>query len=264
VVGGLSTEALVLDYPGPLRALDGVSVEIRPGELVAAIGPNGAGKSTLVKALCGLLAPSAGRVLLEGRELDGFSPRERARRVAVVPQSLRALPDVLVESFVLGGRYGHLGPWRRGGPRDRAAVRAAMEQADVGDLGARLLANISGGQRQRVLIARALAQEAAFVLVDEPTSSLDPEHQLAVFELLAALTGEGRAVVVVTHDLNLASQFAGSILLMDAGRVAARGSPEDVLRPEVLEPVYGAHFRYGRLPAPGGAGERPFVLPWRR
>ncbi|MDP6540448.1 MAG: ABC transporter ATP-binding protein [Planctomycetota bacterium] len=257
----LAARALVHDYPGPLRAVDGVDLDLAAGELAAIIGPNGAGKSTLLKLCCGLLAPSGGEVSLDGTPLGAIAPRERARRVAFVPQSLAAVPEVAVAHFVLGGRYGHLRRWSRSTPGDLAVVADAMAAADVAELGERPLARVSGGQLQRVLIARALAQQASSLLVDEPTSSLDPEHQLAIFALLERLAGEGRAVAVVTHDLNLASQFASRIVVLQDGCIVASATPDEVLRAEVLEPVYGAHFRYGRLPARGG-GERPFVLPW--
>lgn len=257
----LSARALAYDYPGPLRALDGVDLDLAPGELVCVLGPNGAGKSTLLRLLAGLAAPSTGEVLLEGVEVSGLRPRERARRLAVVPQALDTVPDIAVEHFVLGGRYSHLGAWRRPGGSDRDAVREALRSTDVEPLAGRLLSRVSAGQRQRVLVARALAQRAEVLLVDEPTSALDPEHQLAVFELLARLAQEGKAVLVVTHDLNLASQFATSLVLLDGGRVAARGPVEHVLVPDVLGPVYGRRLRFGRMPLPGGA-DRPFVLPW--
>ena len=260
----LAAHEVVFTWPDGPRAVDGVSLAIERGELVAVLGPNGAGKSTLLKLAAGLVEPDAGRVELDGRPLGGLSKRERARRVAVVPQALRALPDVTVATFVASGRYAYLDAWRRPSASDRGAVRRALERADVEDLGERLLTQLSGGQRQRVLVARALAQEADTLLVDEPTSSLDPEHQIAVFELLAELTCSGASVLTVTHDLNLASQFATTVALMDAGRIVARGGPEEVLRREVLEPVYGPHLRYGRWPAPRGDGERPFVVPWLR
>jgi ABC-type cobalamin/Fe3+-siderophores transport system ATPase subunit len=258
----LSLDALGYAYPAGPRAVDGVALELGRGELACVIGPNGAGKSTLVKLIAGLVAPDAGRVSIDGRPLASLAPRERARQIAVVPQSLRALPDVTVLDFVLGGRYPHLGAWRRTRAGDRAAARRALGDADAADLEPRLLTELSGGQRQRVMIARALAQEAEVLLVDEPTTSLDPEHQLAVFALLARLTCEGRTALAVTHELNLASQFATTILLMQAGRIVARGAAGDVLRAEVLGPVYGTHLRYGRWPGPAGRGERPFVVPW--
>jgi iron complex transport system ATP-binding protein len=255
----LLSRALVFEYPGPLRALDGVDLELSGGELCVVVGPNGSGKSTLVRCLAGLLAATSGSIELEGRELQGFDSRERARRIAIVQQFLPRLPDVRVFDFVLGGRYAHFDRWRSATARDRGIVEAALERCDSREVGERLMSELSGGQRQRVLVARAIAQEAGILLVDEPTNSLDPEHQLAVFESIAALTRAGRAALVVTHDLNLASQFATRIVLMQSGKIARDGSVESVLTREALEPVYGPHLYYGRFQ---GARPRPFVLPF--
>jgi iron complex transport system ATP-binding protein len=249
-------------YEGGFRALDGIDLTVEPGELVCVLGPNGAGKSTLLRVLAGLVVPTHGTVQLEGRVLASLGAKERARSIALVPQALRALPDVTVETFVGYGRYAHMGLFARRRPSDREAVRRALELADAADLARRPLAELSGGQRQRALIARALAQEARLLLIDEPTIALDPEHQVLAFEQIARLTCEGRAALVVTHDMNLASQFATRILLLDAGRVAAQGSVSEVLRAERLAPVYGPNLAYGTLPGPGGEGTRPFVLPW--
>ena len=262
MVSALSTRALVLDYAGPLRALDGVTLGIERGDLLAVIGPNGSGKSTLLKCLAGLLPPTAGRVELDGADLAPIGMRARARRLALVPQFLAELHDISVTSFVLGGRYAHFGRWRGPGPRDVSAVRLALQAADVADLGQRPMSELSGGQRQRVLVARALAQEAGVLLVDEPTSSLDPEHQIQVFTLIARTVANDRAAVVVTHDLNLASQFATRVALLDAGRVVAEGAPSAVLKRAVLEPVYGPNLHYSSFIGADGE-QRPFVVPWR-
>ncbi|MHC5209352.1 MAG: ABC transporter ATP-binding protein [Planctomycetota bacterium] len=243
---------------GPL-AVAGVDLSLEQGELLVVIGPNGSGKSTLVRLLGGLLVPRHGEVLLGERALRSLDLRERARELAVVPQGLAVLPEVTVERFVLGGRYAQIGRWRGAQPDDLAAVEAALADADVADLAARRLTELSGGQRQRVLVARALAGRARLLLVDEPTAALDLDHQLRVFALLARLAEGGRSVLVVTHDVNLASQFAARVALLDRGRIVACGAPDDVLRREVLEPVYGRHLHYGRLPGPQA---RPFVLPW--
>lgn len=258
----VETEKLSFAYPGPIVAVDGLDFAAGAGELVAVLGPNGAGKSTLLKLLAGLVAPASGSVRLGGTPLTDLKPRERARRVAVVPQALTALPDVTVETFVRYGRYAHQALLARATEADRDAVACALAEADAADLAARPLAELSGGQRQRALIARALAQEAELLLVDEPTNALDPEHQLLVFELIARLAREGRCAIVVTHELNLASQFATRITLLDEGRGVADGDVAHVLSREVLEPVYGANLRYGKFPVPGGEGERPFVVPW--
>ena len=268
----LEARGVVFDYAGPLRALDGVDLALARGDLVAVIGPNGSGKSTLVKVLGGLLRPSSGEVLLEGTPLVSLRSRERARKLAVVPQFLPALPDVRVEEFVLSGRYARVARFSPASPADRAAVASALEVCDAADLSLRAMAELSGGQRQRVLLARALAQEAPVLLVDEPTSGLDPEHQIRVLDLVASLVADGsprktsdgvaRAALFVTHDLNLAGQYAGRAVLLDRGRVAASGPVESVLRRDVLEPVYGEHLHYGTWPD-GAAAGRPYVLPRR-
>ena len=257
----LSARGLVLDYPGPLRALDGVDVELRPGDLTAVIGPNGSGKSTLLKVLGGLLEPTAGEVRLQGVSPRALPPRERARRIAFVPQFLPALQDVGVRDFVSSGRYARVARFAAASAADRDAVTRALAECDAADLEDRGMAELSGGQRQRVLVARALAQEAPVLLVDEPTSGLDPEHQIRVLDLIASLRGE-RAALFVTHDLNLAGQYARRMILLDRGRVAAEGPVEEVLRPEVLAPVYGEHLHFGRWPEGAVAG-RPYVLPRR-
>ena len=260
MVSVLSAAGLAHVYPRGVRALDGIDLDLQAEELLVVIGPNGSGKSTLLGALAGLIAPTGGTVTLLGRPVLDWPQRERARQLAVVPQSLPALPEVVAERFVLGGRYARIDRWRGPADADRAAVERALLDADVGELGDRRLAELSGGQRQRVLIARALAQEASVLLVDEPTAALDLGHQVRVFELLAGLACAGRAALVVTHDVNLAAQYARRIALLDRGRLVALGPPAEILRPEVLVPVYGRHLHFGSLPAPDG---RPFVLPWK-
>jgi iron complex transport system ATP-binding protein len=261
----LEARGIAYEYPGGLRALDGIDVALDPGDLAVAIGPNGSGKSTLIKVLAGLLAPQAGEVRLAGRPVARFAPRERAREIAVVPQFLPALPEVRVEEFVLGGRYARLGRWNTIHAEDRRIVAESLAQCDAADLLQRDMIELSGGQRQRVLVARALAQEARVLLVDEPTNALDPEHQIRVFELVARLRSTDRSALVVTHDLNLASQYATRLFLLQSGRIAAQGDVEHVLRREVLEPVYGENLYFGRWPddAQRADAGRPFVLPRR-
>jgi iron complex transport system ATP-binding protein len=211
--------------------------------------------------LAGLRVPSSGGVVLEGTPLGSLRPRERARRIAVVPQYLPSLPEVAVATFVESGRYAHVRGGRGLSLADRETSEQALLACDVSDLAGRTIAELSGGQRQRVLVARAIAQDAPVILVDEPTNALDPEHQIAVFELLARLCAEGRGALVVTHDLNLASQYATRLVLLERGKVAARGVAAEVLRREVLEPVYGAGLHYGRWPRESGAiADLPFVL----
>jgi len=264
VVGQALIEAreLVFTYPRGVQALSGIDLSVAAGELVCVLGPNGSGKSTLLRTLAGLLRPQTGRVELGGSDVARLGSRARARRVALVPQSLAAVPEVTVETFVAGGRYAHQGPFARISSADVEAVRRALAEADVADLAQRSLTELSGGQRQRAMVARALAQEAELLLVDEPTSALDPAHQVAVMDLVVELAAGGRGVVVVTHDLNLASQVASRVVLLDAGRKVADGTVEAVLTREALEPVYGPHLSYTTRPVPDG-GVRPVVLPWR-
>ena len=265
MVGTLLAERLAFEYPGaatgPVRALDGIDLSVDDGELLGVIGPNGSGKSTLLRCLGGLLTPRSGAVYLRGRPLAARTGRERALEIAMVPQYLPELPDVLVSDFVLGGRYAHIGRWSGPSAVDRRAVVLALQAADVADLDRRLMTELSGGQRQRVLVARALAQEARVLLVDEPTASLDPEHQIHVFGLISRTVAQGRAAVVVTHDLNLASQFATRLALVDQGRLVAEGPVAEVLCREVLEPVYGTDLHFGTMRQADGT-QRPFVLPW--
>jgi len=258
----LHARELVFEYPGPIRAVDGLSLAIDGAELVCLIGPNGCGKSTLLRLCAGLLEPLSGRVELDGSPAAKLAPRARARRVALVPQYLPALPEVRVEDFVLSGRYAHLARWNRVDARDSERVREALGACDAAEFAGRGLGELSGGQRQRVLIARALVQEAQLVLIDEPTSALDPEHQIRVFELLELSRSRGNSVVVATHDLNLAGQFATRLVLMQSGKIVADGRPREVLAPQVLTPVYGPHLCFGER-ALGSGGTRPFVMPWR-
>jgi len=253
----LQASGLVYEYPAGVLAVDGVDFSLRDSELVVVCGPNGSGKSTLLRLLCGLLVPGAGSVSVEGTALDAMSLAERARRICLVPQSLRTLPDVTVENFTMAGRYARIDRWR--GPRaeDRSAVVSALVATEVDELGERAMSTLSGGQRQRAMLARALASDARVLLVDEPTTGLDPEHQVRVMQLIESQVYEGRSAVVVTHDLNLASQFATSMVILEGGRVVTHGTPAEVLRAEVLVPVYGEHLHFGR--APDG---RPLVIPW--
>jgi len=258
----LSGRALTYEYPGPVRALRGVDCAFSAGELAFVIGPNGSGKSTLLRLLAGILPPTEGTVTLAGAPLTSYAARDRARRIALVPQYLPALPEVLVADFVLSGRYAHVARWTALGGTDREIAARALADCDAAELACRSMEELSGGQRQRVLLARAVAQEALVLLVDEPTNALDPEHQIQVLDLLARLTCAGRAVAVVSHDLNLASQYATRLVLLDEGRVVADGSPERVLVRATLEPVYGRKLHYGTWPDAGHEA-RPFVLPRR-
>jgi len=236
----IQAENLVVRYPGlAAPALDGVSLDARPGALSAVLGPNGSGKSTLVRALLGGVVADSGRVTLDGRIAADWDRRERARAVGVVPQSETIAFPLTTRELVAMGRYPHLGALAGEGAADRKAIEAALDACEVSDLADRDVTTLSGGELQRARIARALAQEPEALVLDEPTASLDIRHEMAILELLRASADRGLTVLLITHGLDAAAQFADHILLLSHGRVAAQGSPTDVLREDVLARVYG-------------------------
>ncbi len=230
---------LTVRYPGaPHPALAAVPFALAAGELAAVVGPNGSGKTTLLRALVKLAEVEQGRVTIEGRPLAAWLPRDLARRIAVVSQREEAVFPLRVRETVALGRYAHLGPVAAPGAGDDTAMTEAMRRADVLTMADRRTDTLSGGEWQRVRIARALAQEPRALLLDEPTASLDIRHEMEVLELARRLCGEGLGVMLVTHHLNLAARYADRLLLLHRGAVAAQGRPADVLRAEVLSPVF--------------------------
>jgi len=218
------------------------------GEWVGVIGPNGAGKTTLLHVLAGLLhrrdAAVHGQVRIAG--LDPLRARRRAvaRRVALVPQRPVVPPGLTVRDYVLLGLTPHLSPWAPESGRERAAVAAALDRLDLAALAGRPATELSGGELQRVVLARAVVQRPAVLLLDEPTSALDIGHQQAVLDLVDRLRGEdGLTVVAAMHDLTLAGQYAGRLVLLAGGLVVADGPPAHVLTPELLCKVYEARVR---------------------
>jgi len=261
-MSGWTATGLVVRYPqSPHPALDGVSVDAPPGACTAVLGPNGSGKSTLLRVLLGVLAPASGEARFDGRPLAAWSRPELARAVGAVPQGEETAFPVAVREMVAMGRYPHLGPWRREGEADRAAVEDAMRRCDVAHLAARTVDRLSGGERQRVRIARALAQQPRALALDEPTAALDVGHEMAIWELLGALGRAGTTVLIVTHNLNLAARFADHLVLLAQGRVAAAGSPAEVVTRETVERVYGWPVRVLPHPGPGPDTGAPQVVP---
>lgn len=228
-------------YPGAdTEALSGVSLAAGAGEAVAVVGPNGCGKTTLLRVMVGVLSPSDGDVRMDGRPLAGWSRRELAQVIGVVPQREDQLFPLKVEEAVLLGRYPHLGALGLPRQRDRDTVRSAMERCDVAHLVGRRIATLSGGEWQRVRVARALAQEPRMLVLDEATTNLDVRHEMEVFELVAALVhSEGLGAIIVTHQVNLAARFADRVVVMEHGRVRGSGPPSEVLREDLLEGVFG-------------------------
>ena len=243
---------------GGQHVVDEVGTSIASGEWLALIGPNGAGKTTLLRAIARLVAFD-GEIDFDGRPLRSLARSELARVLAVVPQEPSTPPWMTVSEYVLMGRTPHLGALAKESGRDRQAAARALTRLDLLDYRDRRLGTLSGGERQRVVVARALAQEARVVLLDEPTAALDIGHQQQAFELLDVLRGEaGLTLVTAMHDLTLASQYADRMLLLDAGRVAADGTPEDVLTEALMAGHYGASVDV--VPVGGGLA----VVPRRR
>ncbi len=222
------------------EVLRGISCDIAPGEFVGIVGPNGAGKTTLIRMISGMLTPDSGHARVDGHDIAHMHPRERALRIALVPQDERVVFPWSVTSMVLLGRHPHRGGLGFEKAEDFEAAEDAMTLMRISHLASRSVLDLSGGELHRVLIARALAQQTPVLLLDEPNAHLDIRHQVELFDLLARLHGEeGRTVVIITHDLNLAATHCDRILLIDEGRLAASGSPGDVLREELISRHFG-------------------------
>lgn len=217
-----------------------ISFRVEQGSFVSIVGPNGSGKSTLLKNISALLVPQKGKVYLKSEEIFSIKPRELARKMAVVPQeTVIQFPFTVLET-VLMGRMPHQKRFQGDTPEDMAIARWAMELTNTWHLRERLIANISGGERQRVIVARALTQEPQVLLLDEPTSHLDLQHQMELLELLQSLNRTARVTVLaVLHDLNLASQFSEYVILLHQTRIFAAGRPEEVLTAHNIRQVYG-------------------------
>jgi iron complex transport system ATP-binding protein len=236
--------------------LTDVSLALSPGHLVALVGPNGAGKTTLLRALAGLV-PSDGAIDVGGEALSSLPLRERARRFAYLPQGHIVHWPLPARDIVALGRYPHgaTDPARLS-PKDTDAVLRAMRATDVMEFSERRVTELSGGERSRVALARVLAVEAPVILADEPTSSLDPRHQIDVMKTLRAAADEGTLVIVVTHDLGLAARFADTVLVLSDGRLVSQGAPADALSEQVMAEVF-------RISAYRAQYEREAVIvPW--
>jgi len=229
---------------GGAPVLRGVSFDVGSDEMIAVVGPNGSGKSTLVRTLAGLLPPRAGRVELCGRPIGSFARRERARLLGLLVQNAEAPPLTSVREHVGFGRHAHGGMFFRDRLEDAEAVDRAMATCEVDGLASRRVDELSGGERQRVRLATLLAQNSRVLLLDEPLTGLDIQHQLALLSLLRALNREReRAIVCVMHDLSLALRFFPRLVVVHGGRVAADGAPVEVLCPGLLRNVFRVEGR---------------------
>ena len=251
---------VVVRYPRATEpAVNGVSFEAPRGKITAIAGPNGSGKSTLVRALLGRIPMSAGSIRIEGADVAQLDRRELARRVAVVSQREEPAFPLTVRDYIALGRHPHVHLWSSLDPAGPAAIERAIAEAEVGAFVDRSTDELSGGEWQRVRIARALAQEAGALVLDEPTTYLDIAHEMAAFELLDVLARRNQAILVVSHQLNLVARFAHRVVLLHKGTVAAAGEPADVMRGDVLERVYDWPLVVTRDPAVGA----PALLPLR-
>jgi iron complex transport system ATP-binding protein len=231
---------------GGALIVERATLALRPGELTALVGPNGAGKTTLVRALAGLL-PAEGRIVLDGRLLDAFSSRERARRIAYLPQGNVFHWPIAVAAAVQLGRMPHADLFARTSDADRAAVERALTLTATDGFAERPVTTLSGGERARVALARALATEAAVLLADEPTVSLDARHQLVVMGLLREAARGGTAVLAVVHDLALAARFADRVIVMERGRLVADAPPGEALSLERIAQTFEVEAEMVRI-----------------
>ena len=240
---------VTVEYRGR-AVVRGVDLDIAAGERVALIGPNGAGKSTLLRVLTGLVKPAAGHASLDGTPIERLDRGAIARRLAVVPQQATLPFATRVEEVVALGRLPHEDPFRGARPADRAAIAAAIERVGVGHLLGRDARELSLGERQLVLLALAVAQATPILVLDEPTVHLDLRHQVGTMELLVDLNvRDGATVLAVLHDLGLAAIFFPRLVLIDAGRIVADGTPTEVLTPDRIRDVFGVDPSIVRLPA---------------
>jgi iron complex transport system ATP-binding protein len=258
----LEARDLTISYNDRI-AVSNVTLTLDAGEITALVGPNGAGKSTLLRSLNGEVARTSGAVLLDGQPIEKYNRRTIGRRVAVVAQEAELRFPVTVLEFVLGGRFawGPNSGWGWETENDLRVAAEVLAETELTELSGRLMNELSGGERQRAVLARALATEASFLLLDEPTANLDLSHQARLLALVRNRCDQRQAsALVVTHDLNLAAQFADRILLMRNGKVVRLGKPEEVLTPQLLNEVFEVEVLVDAHPISGA----PRVTPIRR
>jgi len=237
---------------GPTKVLSHLSFSVHPGEFVGIIGPNGSGKSTLLRLIAGIHRPAPGVIRLDGRRLADLPRREVARQIAVVPQETTFTFAFTALEVVLMGRSPHLGRFSLEGPEDVEIARQSMEATDSWHLRERRMDAVSGGEKQRIVISRALAQQPAVLLLDEPTSSLDIRHRVDIYRLLQRLHDDaGLTIMLVSHDLNLAARACERLILLHEGRIRSDGTPEEVMCAELLSEVYGTDLQVHTDPITG-------------
>lgn len=248
----LSLENISLGYGDHPDTLHGISLEIRGSEMLALIGKNGAGKTTLLRGLTGLLPLRSGRIRYGSRDLSAMSIRERAGLISVVPQAASLPPGYTVYETVSHGRTPYLNWYGKLSPADRSLIDRAIRITGLEGLSGKEVSVISGGEQQRVILARALAQDAPVMILDEPTSSLDLHYQVSLLKLEREICREkGIAALFIIHDLNLAARFADRVAILHNGTIAAVGSPREVLREDLLSEVFDTPVRVLDHPSEG-------------
>lgn len=252
----ISARGIHVGY-GDHKVLKGVDFDLPANELTVILGPNACGKSTLLKSLARVLKPTQGDVLLDGQDIHAMNSKEVARHLGLLPQQSTAPGDIAVADLVARGRYPHQGMMRQWSEADEIAVENALQSAFVAEFADRPVHALSGGQRQRVWIAMVLAQETDILMLDEPTTYLDITHQIEVLDLAARLHAEGRTVLVVLHDLNLAFRYATHVVFMRQGELIAQGRPADIVTAELIESVFGLSCSVIDDPASG----TPLIVP---
>jgi len=248
----IDAKGLTFSYTKNRPLLSGLDFEVKKGSFLAIAGPNGVGKSTLLNLLCGTLKAQAGTIHIDGQPMDGFSAGKLARMVSVVRQEFVPVFGYSVMETVLMARTPYFGPCGFETANDRKIAADALAATDTSDLALRPLSEISGGERQRVFIARALAQQTPIILLDEPTSFLDLKHQVGIYDLLKKMqVEEGKTVMAITHDINLAGQYCDEALLLAGNAGCFRGLPSEVFRPEILEKVFSVSGFSGKVATAG-------------
>ena len=233
---------LRVSYEGT-EILHGVDAHFPKGKISVVIGPNGSGKSTTIKALIRLEEADSGTMEMEGEPLSSFTQTELARKMAYIPQG-RNVPDITVSRMVMHGRFPYLSYPRRYRPEDHQKVRQALEWVGLTDLADRKMEQLSGGQRQKVYLAMALAQDTDVILMDEPTTYLDIRNQFELLDRARILADEGKTVIMILHDLESVLRYADHVVLMDAGKVTASGTAQEVLASDALKQAFGVELRF--------------------
>ncbi|MBS0848355.1 Fe(3+) dicitrate ABC transporter ATP-binding protein FecE [Citrobacter sp. JGM124] len=246
----LQTKKLTVSY-GTQRVLDDLSITLPQGKITALLGPNGCGKSTLLNCFSRLLDPQSGTVTLGGKLIHDYSSRQLARRLALLPQHHLTPEGITVRELVAYGRSPWQSLWGRLSSEDHALINSAMSQTQTCHLADRRLTALSGGQRQRAFLAMVLAQDTPLVLLDEPTTYLDINHQVELMRLMGELKIQGKSVIAVLHDLNQASRYCDHLVVLASGRVIAQGAPEEVMTPELLKTVFSVEAEIHPEPISG-------------